>query len=110
MNGGKMYSSRFIVRLLAVLLSFPLFLSVGGHLNAASDTVPRTFSTPQAAADALIDAAEKFDVTALEQIFGPGGKEILHSGEPGRDQEIAKQFAEQARDRMDVSIDPKTKR
>ena len=70
----------------------------------------RTFPTPQAAADALIDAAEKFDVPALEQIFGPDGKDIIHTGEPAHDQEIAKQFAEQARTKMDVSVDPKTKR
>ena len=68
-----------------------------------------TFATPQAAADALVAAAEKFNERALEQIFGPEGKDIIHSGEPARDREIAKQFAEQARMKMDVSIDPKTK-
>jgi len=77
--------------------------------SAAANTT-KTFSTPQAAANALIDAAEKFDVPALEQIFGPGGNEIIHTGEPARDQEIAKQFAEQARKKMQVSVDPKTKR
>jgi len=29
------------------------------------------FNTPQQAADELVDAAEKFDVHALEEIFGP---------------------------------------
>ena len=46
---------------------------------------------------------------ALEEILGPGGKEIIHTGEPARDQEIAKQFAEQARMKMEVSVDPKSK-
>jgi Protein of unknown function (DUF2950) len=78
--------------------------------SSAAATTAKTFSTPQAAANALIDAAEKFDVPVLEQIFGPGGNEIIHTGEPARDQEIAKQFAEQARKKMQVSVDPKTKR
>jgi hypothetical protein len=71
---------------------------------------PKAFPTPQAAADALIDAAEKFDVPALEAILGPGGEGIIHTGEPARDKEIAQQFAEQARTKMDVSVDPKTRR
>jgi hypothetical protein len=70
----------------------------------------KTFSTPQEAANALISAAESFDVPALEQIFGLDAKDIIHSGEPARDQEIAKEFAEQAQKKMDVSVDPKTQR
>jgi Protein of unknown function (DUF2950) len=77
--------------------------------GAAADQ-PRTFSTPEAAANTLIDAAEKFDVPVLEQIFGPDGNDIIHSGEPARDREIAQQFAQQARTKMQVSVDPKTKR
>src|SRR5262245_54109133 len=75
----------------------------------AADTTPRTFATPQAAADTLINAAEQFDVPALESIFGTAGNEIIHTGEPARDREIAKQFAEQARTKMEVLIDPKSK-
>ncbi len=41
----------------------------------------RSFDTPQQAADVLIDAADKFDVVALGQIFGPGGEDIVFSGE-----------------------------
>jgi len=33
----------------------------------------KMFNTPQQAADELVDAAEKFDVHALEEIFGPDG-------------------------------------
>jgi len=109
-----MKSLRFIrqfakpIYAIAIVLSFLLVLGVVAHIKAAS-TAPKTFATPQAAADALIDAAEKFDVPALEQIFGPGGKEIIHSGEPARDRERAKQFAEQARTKMDVSFDNPSK-
>jgi hypothetical protein len=92
----------------AVLLSCFLAPGVWGQGTAASPSRNETFSTPQEAANALIDAAEKFDVGALEKIFGSDAKDIIHSGEPARDQEIAKQFAEQAREKMEVSIDPKT--
>ena len=92
-----------------LVLSCLLALGICGQGSSAADTTPRTFPTPQAAADALIDAAEKFDVPALEEIFGPAGKEIIHTGEPARDREIAKQFAEQARTKMEVSVDPKIK-
>jgi hypothetical protein len=85
-------------------------LGVCGLLGAAPADATRTFSSPDAAANALIDAAEKFDVPALEQILGPGGKDIIHTGEPARDREIAQQFAEQGRTQMEVSVDPKTKK
>jgi hypothetical protein len=92
-------------------LVFSCLLAAGLYTQvSAADTAPRTFPSPQAAADALITAAEKFDVPTLEAIFGPAGKDIVHTGEPARDREIAKQFAEQARMKMDVSLDPKSKR
>src|SRR5262245_38350880 len=102
MNYTIMKSSR-------LMLLFLLMLGICMPASSAAATAARTFPTPQAAADALLAAAEKFDVPSLEAIFGPGGKEIINSGEPARDREIAKQFAEQARTKMDVSVDPKTK-
>jgi Protein of unknown function (DUF2950) len=102
MNYTIMKSSR-------LMLLFLLTLSICIPASSGAETAARTFPTPQAAADALITAAETFDVPALEQIFGPGGKEIIHSGEPAHDREIAKQFAELARTKMDVSVDSKTK-
>src|SRR4030095_7473847 len=64
---------------------------------AASVAKAKTFSTPQAAADALIDAAEKFDVAAIEEILGPEARDIINSGEPAQDRERATEFAKQAR-------------
>jgi hypothetical protein len=95
---------------IAILLSCVLSSPIYAQQAATTAAKRKTFSTPQEAANALIIAAEKFDVPALEQIFGPEGKDIIHSGEPARDQEIAQQFAGQARKKMEVSIDPTTKR
>lgn len=99
----SLYAVTFV---LAGLLTLVRLLQV----SAAPIDQPRTFPTPRAAADALVAAAERFDLPALESILGPGGDEIIRSGEPARDQEIAKEFAMQARTKMEVSIDPKTKR
>jgi hypothetical protein len=68
-----------------------------------------TFDTPDQAADALIEAAEKFDTVALEKIFGPEGKNLVMTAEPPGDKEIAKTFAELGREKKSISVDPKNK-
>ena len=67
----------------------------------------KMFNTPQQAADELVDAAEKFDVPALEEIFGPDGDDIVLSGEYPQDRQRASDFAAQAREKKSVSVDPK---
>jgi len=93
---------------LALLLVLPL--GTFGQGAAAPDATAKKFPNPEAAANALIDAAEKYDVATLEAIFGPAGKEIVHSGEPAYDKEIAQKFAAEARTKMELSVDPTTKR
>jgi hypothetical protein len=66
----------------------------------------RTFSSPEDAANALIDAAEKYDVPALYEILGPEARQIIETGEPAGDREQAMAFAAQAREKM--SVDKKT--
>jgi hypothetical protein len=66
------------------------------------------FDTPQQAADALVDAAGKFDEAALMQIFGPGGKDIIFSGEIAQDRKRAADFAAEAHEKESVSVDPKS--
>jgi hypothetical protein len=67
----------------------------------------RTFDTPQQAADALIDAAENFDVSVLEEIFGPDGDDIVLSGEYPQDQKLASEFAAEAHEKKSISVDQK---
>ena len=68
----------------------------------------KAFDTPQQAADAVVDAAEKFDETALSAIFGPGGEDIYLTGEYPQDRQRAADFAAEAREKKSVSVDPKT--
>jgi len=74
--------------------------------KASSGVDAKRFATAQQAADALIDAAEKFDVTALEQIFGQGGNDLVLLGEYEQDRERAAKFAAEAREKKAVSVDP----
>jgi hypothetical protein len=67
----------------------------------------KMFGTPQQAAEALVEAAGKFDVDALTEIFGPDGNDIVLSGELAQDRKHAADFAAQAREKKSVSVDPK---
>ena len=75
---------------------------------AATSVGAKMFDTPQQAADALVDAAESFDVAALTSIFGPDGNDIVFSGEFSQDRKHAADFAAQAREKKSVSADPKS--
>ena len=87
----------------------------GAQKPAAKPTSPatparplaETFASPQQAADALVDAAEKFDVDTLTKIFGADGKDVVFSGETALDRQHAADFVAQARKKESVSVDPK---
>jgi Protein of unknown function (DUF2950) len=65
------------------------------------------FDTAQQAADALVEAADKFDVAALSHMFGPGGEGVVFSGEFAQDRKHAADFAAEAHEKKSVSVDPK---
>ena len=67
----------------------------------------RAFSTPEQAAEALVEAASKFDLAALYQIFGPDGEDIVLSGEFALDKQHAADFAAEAREKKSISFEPK---
>lgn len=95
----------------ACLLATGILSAQQPPANPASTTVTpaKTFATPEAAADALITAAENFDVAALEQIFGSDGKDLYMTDEPSRDKEIAKMFGDLGLQKKSISMDPKNK-
>jgi Protein of unknown function (DUF2950) len=67
-----------------------------------------TFDSPQKAADALVEAADNFDVVALSRIFGASGEGVVFSGEFAQDRKHASDFAAEAREKTSVSVDPKS--
>ncbi len=68
------------------------------------------FDSPQAAVDAVLKAASDYDTVALAKIFGPDGKEIYATGDAVQDKNRAESFVAEAKEKMDISIDPKTGR
>jgi hypothetical protein len=76
----------------------------------APETQPqaqKTFATPQQAADALIQAADPYDVPALEQLLGPNGVDLVESEDPVNDKNIAAAFAKKAHEKQTINIDQK---
>jgi hypothetical protein len=69
----------------------------------------KSFNTPQEAAAALIQAAGTYNVSALLEIFGPDGKDLVSSADPVKDKNLAESFAVKAKQNQTVTIDPKNK-
>jgi hypothetical protein len=65
----------------------------------------RTFSTPRAAADALADAATRFDVPELLEVLGPEGTDFVVTGDPVLDKNQATDFAKEAKEKLAVAVD-----
>src|SRR5215471_13674496 len=65
------------------------------------------FATAQEAVNALIDAAAQYDTKALGAILGPSSNDIISTGEPARDKEMAAEFAAQARAKQSLVSDSK---
>lgn len=66
----------------------------------------KTFASPEAAVEALLDAMRKDDVAALERVFGPGSVNIVYSGDAAADREARKKFvaAYDERHKLDQSV------
>jgi hypothetical protein len=74
---------------------------------AAQSTQQKTFKTPEEAVAALVSAAERFDVAALQEILGPDGVDLVLSDDPVLDKNQTAAFAAQARVKTQVLRDPK---
>lgn len=79
----------------------------GRPLTAQSAPEQQGFATPRAAADALIQAAQNYDVPALKKILGPDSKDLVESKDAVQDRNRARAFVEKARERKSVNVDSK---
>ncbi len=76
---------------------YPIFIamltvSIAMGSNAWTETAQKSFSTPQAAVEALVAAARDSDVSAANQILGPDAREVISSGDPVADKAGREQF------------------
>jgi Protein of unknown function (DUF2950) len=102
-SGGKRSTAIIMVGTLAL----SCLLLFGGIEQTDAQTGKGTgFATAKEAVDALVAAAEKFDEKRLQEILGPNSSDIIHTGEPVRDREMATEFAAQARTKQSLTKDP----
>jgi len=90
----------------ALLLCAALPLSAAAEKKEAAST-QKGFDTPKLAADALLQAAETFDVAALKDILGPGSEDLISSEDAVQDKNRAAEFVAKAKEKQSVEVDPK---
>jgi len=98
------------IPLLAVALLLPatLGLNAAEKKDAASQqSSGKGFDSAQAAGDALIQAAETFDVAALKEILGPGSEDIVASEDAVQDKNKAAEFVAKAKEKHSIEVDAK---
>lgn len=84
-----------------------LVLSASVLSAAETQTKQREFDSPKAAADALVQAAESYDIAALKEILGPGSEDIVTSEDAVQDKIRATAFVSLAKDKNSIEVDPK---
>src|SRR5579862_4001540 len=66
--------------------------------QSAPQPTGKGFDTPEQASQALLKAAEPYDVPALLEILGPDGKDLVTSEDPVTDKNNATAFAARVRE------------
>src|SRR5438876_9491721 len=109
-----MTSSKFFVIACAIVnCAFLVLASQGApeqkqeSTAAAAQPKQKEFDTPKQAADALIQVAANFDVTAAKEILGPDSEDIVASEDPVQDKNRAEKFAAKAKEKTSIEIDKK---
>jgi hypothetical protein len=90
-----------------LVITFSLALTPRAHAQVASQTAGQGFTTPKEAANALIQAASNYDVPALLKILGQGGEDLVESADTVADKNRAERFAALAKEKTEVTTDPK---
>jgi len=102
-----------MARFAACAAAFSLLIIVGTagqiHAQAAQPAGPKAFATAAEAADALIAAAEVYDIAALTEILGPGSYDVIQSGDSVADRETSTNFGKRGREKKAVVVDKKNK-
>jgi hypothetical protein len=94
------------ILLAALVVALSCVLAIPSH-GLPGSSAQKAFATPQQAAQALIQAAEQFDVPALNEILGPDGKDLVTTSDPIQDKNRAALFVTKAHEKTSVTTDPK---
>jgi hypothetical protein len=119
MTEGKIMKSKSSIHLenklvlavlMAVLFCLPAILSGAPQQSSEPAAIAQKgFAKPKEAAEALVKAAEGYDLSALLEILGPDGKNLVSTEDPVLDKNNAKAFAERAREKQSLAKDPSDK-
>jgi hypothetical protein len=74
-------------------------------LSAQPQTGQPTFATPEEAIHAVGDAAAHNDTAAMLKLFGPGGKDLVQSGEDAGTREDRANFVRMLHEKMQIERD-----
>ena len=91
----------------AIAIVFCLVLTSPSKGQTQAQAGAEAFNTPKEAADALIKAAADYNVSALVAILGPDGEDLVESKDTVQDRNRAISFAAKAKEKEEVTIDPK---
>ena len=93
--GGNMTTRTFpIIFVVAAGVAFAQAPASAPAPKAAAQRIPqKTFDSPEAATQALLDAASKNDTATLRSVLGSSAKGILTSGDPKQDASERQEFA-----------------
>jgi hypothetical protein len=99
-----------LAALLAAFICLPAILATAAQQSSEQATIAQKgFAKPEQAVEALIRAAESFDVPALLEIFGPEGKDLVSTQDPVQDKNNGLAFAAAAREKQSLAKDPSDK-
>jgi hypothetical protein len=103
-NNKAMKYLNILLALCLVLLSAAVYGSVKKRRDSSASA--RAFASPKAAADALVEAAASNDTSALSEILGPEGRDLVRTKDQVADKESAARFVTEARGAMsfDTSV------
>jgi len=84
-------------------------IPINAQTQQTQKASPKAFENPQQAAEALIQAADNYDVAALLEILGPDSNDFISTADPVNDKTVAATFVAKAHEKKVVSIDAKNK-
>jgi len=84
---GRLWMLLVLVALIALMASCNK-----SQKTTAEKPAQKTFATPAEAGAALLQAAKSGDQTALMEVFGPDGKEVLFTGDVTKDKDHLQDF------------------
>lgn len=113
-------NNSFALRILVPACAIALCCAVACVLGSSGYAAPQTkakattpavkqkgFATSKEAADALIQAAEQYDVPTLQQILGPGSADMIETADKAQDKQRAATFSAKAKEKTLVTQDKK---